>query len=260
MKHTILVFVAAFSLLQCKNDSSADSGNPAPNALNATQKPIDPNVGGVGQVRNTDATQIKGLMLMNAGKGGVMDYVNKVIYMIEDPTNTVEPAYNKAVAPCHYPGETAYAVLSGKFINVGKPGNPVFQVSKVDTLMAKTPELLDRAGVPFEFWCHGSEPSWDVEICNIEGAIFYQNVSDGSAWLNPWVTPQKQGTDTWIYNIPENGSTAKAYTLKIKKAKTSDDSTGQTYDYSAEITVNGKKYKGVAVRGTAKLMGPNGNE
>lgn len=104
MKHTILVFVAAFSLLQCRNDSSADSGNPAPNALNATQKPIDPNVGGVGQVRNTDATQIKGLMLMNAGKGGVMDYVNKVIYMIEDPQRIPwSLPITKQWAPCHYP-------------------------------------------------------------------------------------------------------------------------------------------------------------
>ena len=46
-----------------------------------------------------------------------------------------------------------------------------------------------------------------------------------------------------------------ALTLVIKKEKSSDGMSDKKYDYAAELKVKGATLKGVAVRGTAPLMG-----
>jgi hypothetical protein len=71
---------------------------------------------------------------------------------------------------CVYPNETAFAVFSGQFNGTGEMRLPIFEVTKIDSLLPKNPDLMNAASVAFEFWCVGVEPfGWDIEISNPEG-------------------------------------------------------------------------------------------
>ena len=256
MNKLLILFTLVLSACQetPKNDVSALVENKRELSEEAKANGVElPN-----QNLDINSKTVRGLLTVFPGKIGMMDIKNKSLYLINDQTNSINAAFEKAVAPCHYPSETVYAVLTGQFNGTGEMKLPIFEVSKIDTIAAKTPEFLDQIGVPYEFWCQGTEPFWDIEICNAEGGIFYQNVRDGSAYFLPWIAPKKKG-NAWVYEIPANQSTPAA-TLTIKPGKGNDGMSEKTYDYTAELKIKGATLKGVAVRGTGKVLGPNGTE
>jgi uncharacterized membrane protein len=126
---------------------------------------------------------------------------------------------------------------------------------KIDSMLAKTPELVSSVGAPFEFWCHGTNPNWDIEISQFEGGIFYQNEGDDTAWFCRWGAPKETET-TWTYNVTEIKDFSGPMTIKIKKEKATDGSSDKEYDYSVEISAKGKTYKGVAIRGAGLTQVP----
>ena len=257
MKNTAFLFLFFLGLVSCA-DTPKDADVP-PTSTDAPQVMSLGGSGGIG-LNDTSIKQVRGLLTFNNKTGIFFDFAHKAMFKIGDNTKTLEETFNKTVAPCHYPSEAVFAVLSGK-ASVAASANSIrtFTVYKIDTMQAKSPENLTSLGIPFEFWCHGTEPFWDIQICNIEGGIFYQNNSDGSAWFCPWVPPVIKD-NTFIYTIPEQPGVTGAITLKIKKEKASDGMSDKSYDYSAEITVKGSTFHGVAIKGTGKVMGPNGKE
>lgn len=245
MKNFILLLVLAVSLIHCKNTpkQESDGETVAPDNQPAL---------------NLEGTmQLRGLLLRNAGRTGFKDYKERMMYEAVDMSNTLDSAYARAVAPCHYLSESVYAVVTGKF----RPETKVFEIMRIDTMLAKTPENMTSLGAAFEFWCHGTNPDWDIEIAFEEGGIFYQNPSDNAAWFCPWTLAVKKG-DSWVYDVPAGTLTAitGAMVITIKKEKATDGRTDKVYDYSVVVEVGGKKLKGVAVRGIAKVLGPEGAE
>jgi uncharacterized membrane protein len=247
MKNILLLLLLAGGLTHCKDTSKKEEGAPqsAPEAKVASSA--------------DSLEQIRGLLMTSFGRTGMLDYPKSTMYEITDQTKTLESAYEKAVAPCHYMSESVYAVLTGKFTRTGSTGFKVFDIHKIDTMVAKTPENMMLARVPFEFWCHGNDPVWDIEISHYDGGIFYQNEADGAAWFCPWGPPKIGGT-VWTYEVPEAKGITGALNIIIKKEKTTDTKSGKVYDYAVELTVGGKKLKGFAVKGPGKVLGPEGAE
>jgi len=249
MKNIILLLALAGSFTHCKDTPKQDAGNPT----TGTENPAAENLEGT--------VQIKGLFMQSSGRSAMIDYKQNTMYEITDQTKMLDAAYTKAVAPCHYMSESVYAVLTGKFTRTGSTGFKVFDIMKIDSMVAKTPENVASTGVPFEFWCYGTEAEWDIEISHYEGGIFYQNASETAAWFCPWVPPAIKG-DTWTYDVPAGTVTNITGTLliKIKKENVTDAKTGKVYNYSVEVKANGKTHKGVAVKGNGKVLGPEGKE
>ena len=250
MKNFLIFSVLVTGLICCQNAPKADS-----NALSA---------GGNNDLINTGAVdspivQLRGILMVSNGKMGLMDYPKQKLYFVVDLTKSIDTLYTKAVQPCAYVSETVYAVLTGRFNGLGEMKLPKFEVTRVDTISGKSPELMDRAGFPYEFWCHGTEPFWSVEIANMEGGIFYENQGDGAAWFCPWIAPVKQGK-SWVYTLPPSPGSSDALSIKITKEKANDGMSEQVYEYSCEVKARGVTYKGVAVRGTSKILGPAGDE
>jgi uncharacterized membrane protein len=248
MKNIILLFVLTVGFTHCKENPKQDNGQTAGTGVQSNEK-----------LEGT--VQIKGLLMQSFGKNGFLDYRQNTMYEITDQTNMLDTAYARAVAPCHYMSESVYAVLTGKFTRTGSTGFKVFDIMRIDSMVAKTPDNVRSTGVPFEFWCFGSDPDWDIEISHYEGGVFYQNASENAAWFCPWIPPAIKG-DTWTYDIPAGSSTivTGAMTIKIKKESFTDAKTGKVYDYSVELKVNGKTHKGGAIKGVGKVLGPEGKE
>lgn len=268
MKQILFLLSIVATLMSCQGNSNQQGNDQNVSAAppqaavpdSATADYISrPNMGKEIQVDPKKAVQIRGMLIESFGKRGFLDYKKNTMYEITDATNKLDAAYEKAAAPCHYLSESVYAVLTGRFVREGVTGFKVFEVQHIDTVAAKTPEYMAATGVPYEFWCHGTEPNWTIEISNFEGGIFYENVADGSAWFCPWITPEIKG-DTWTYKIPPAPGKNEAMTIVVKKEKASDGMSSKTYDYSVTVDVKGAKLKGVAQRGPGKVLGPNGEQ
>ena len=209
-----------------------------------------------GQENKNPEEQIRGLLTMNNGHAMFSDQLNNTTYKVVDKTQKLDQAYQDAAAPCHYPGEYVYTVLTGKFTGSDRMAPTGFEVYQIDTISAKNPENLAIIGVPFEFWCNGNEPFWSIQVSYFEGGIFYENMSDGTAWFCPWIAPTANAAkDTWTYTIPQAMGKNDAMEIRIKKETCDDGMSEQVYDYSVELKVHGATLKGVAIRGSGKIMG-----
>lgn len=265
MKQILFLLSIIAALMSCQgnpNNQNNESKQDTPQQVasnDSTDQVPAPNMGKDIPIDPKKVVQIRGMLIEGFGKRGFLDYHKNTMYEITDATKKLDAAYEKAAAPCHYPSESVYAVLTGKFVREGVTGFKVFDVQRVDTVLAKTPELMAATGVPYEFWCHGTEPDWSIEISNYEGGIFYENIADGSAWFCPWITPKIKG-DTWTYEVPPAQGKNEAMTIVVKKEKANDGMSGKSYDYSVTVDVKGAKLKGVAQRGPGKVLGPHGDQ
>lgn len=210
-----------------------------------------------------DLVTIRGQLVQNAGRSGFRDYNAGTMYEVFDLTEKMDSMYNLAVAPRHFFSEYTFAVLRGKFQRKVGYGFDQFYIHQIDTIEAKSLDNMLSLGFPFEFWCHGTNPSWTIEISNASGGIFYENVNDNIAWFCPWWPATINSPTSWTYDVPAatGAITTGSLLIKIKKEKATDGSSDKEYDYSVEVLVEGnKKLKGVAVRGKAKVLGPDGRE
>jgi uncharacterized membrane protein len=245
----LLLPVLALAMMQCKDAPKETEGTTA----NAGQPVGGAVVSGstAGQPDTNSASRIRGLMMQNGEKLGFMDFANQKLYLLKDMTGgTLVENYKKAIQPCVYPNETAFAVFSGKFNGTGEMRLPIFEVTKVDSLLPKSPALMNSVSVAFEFWCVGAEPfGWDIEISNPEGGIFLQNSKNNTASFCPWVPPVKKG-NTYIYDVPGSPNSP-AIVIRITKQPTKV--AGNSYDYTCELVMDKVTYKGGATRGPGKL-------
>ncbi|MEO6037510.1 MAG: hypothetical protein ABIQ93_03785, partial [Saprospiraceae bacterium] len=123
-------------------------------------------------------------------------------------------------------------------------------VKDIDALEAKNPW---NTCIPFEFWCSGTEPFWDLEISQAEGALFYEDMAREQGTKYAWAAPTTAG-DTWTYEAPATTDGQPALRVVIRKEKANNGMSDLVYNYSAELTVGSEKRKGVAIRwGEPKL-------
>jgi hypothetical protein len=246
MKQIVLFFALLLVLASCKNDAKQpDTTTPAP-AESAPQAATNDMPG---------MSRFRGLLMQNQGKTGMLDPVARRIYLVTDSSGTLDAAYQKATAPVRYNSEPVFVVLTGRFLNGGTGTGGQFELFRIDSMLAKTPELVSSVGATFEFWCYGIDSKWDIEISFYEGGIFYQNESDGTAWLCKWTAP-KETITSWSYDVKEIPGFSGPMRIDIKKEKVKDN-TGKEFNYSVEVQVKGQTLKGVAVRGLGVTQPPN---
>lgn len=176
-------------------------------------------------------------------------------YWIVDATGSLDSLYREACLPAPIPFEATYAVFAGTLgpkdsLGVASEADGTFTVTRVDTLQAKT---MFNACVPYEFWCHGTEPFWSLQISEAEGGIFFKNMADETGTQYAWTEPRFTDNTSWVYETYDGD---KPLQITIKKEKCNDDMSDLEYGYSAEIRMGGKILRGCAVRGGEPIARP----
>ncbi len=170
------------------------------------------------------------------------DCITGKVYTV-NPTPVLDSLYRQACAPVAYPAKKVYAVLRGKVVD------ETLTVTDIDVMEPKNPW---NTCTPFEFWCSGTEPFWDLEISQAEEGLFYQDIGRERGAKYAWAAPTING-DTWTYEAPATEGQP-AIRVVIKKEKASNGMSDEVYNYSSELTVDGEKHNGVAIRwGEARL-------
>lgn len=190
---------------------------------------------------------VRGSFQMSPGLSRISDCGTGKQYVVQSAP-ALDSLFQLARGPIIYPEKTVYAVLRGHL------RGDTLTVTDVDAMESKH---VWNTCIPFEFWCSGTEPFWDLEISQAEGGLFYQDASRQVGTKYAWTAPKTDG-NTWTYTAPATTDGQPAIRVVIKKEAANNGMSDITFNYSAELTVGGEKRKGVAIRwGEPKLEPKN---
>lgn len=198
---------------------------------------------------------LKGYYVSGEAVNMLRNCANNKQYSVYDATGALDSLYRLACYPAPIPYEAVYAVLTG---TLGPKDTAAYAsdtegaliVNKIDTLQAKT---MFNACMPWEFWCHGTEPFWGLQISEAEGGIFLKNMADETGAQYAWTEPRSDGAAAWVY---ETSDAERPLKIVIKKTNCSDGMSDIEYGYSAEVTIGGTTLRGCAVRGGEPIPRP----
>ena len=236
MRKPVLLLLLALGLVRC-TDTPKNAG---PAALNSPAA----------------SATLRGYYILGNEVNMLRNCADNKQYWVRDSTGMLDSLYTLACAPSPIPYEAVYAVLTGtpgpkEADGYASEADGTFTVTRVDTLEAKT---MFNACLPFEFWCHGTEPFWSLQISEAEGGIFLKNMADEAGAQYTWTEPQTDGSTSWVYQT-DNGSDP--LTIRIKKAPCSDGMSEMEYQYSVQVVSGDRKLSGCAVRGGEPVSRPN---
>lgn len=236
MRKTFLLLLLALGLTNCTESPKT----------NASQSPLpNPSI----------PVTLRGYYVLGDEVNMLRNCADNKQYWVLDATGSLDSLYRDACFPAPIPYEAVYAVLTGTIGPKDSVGNDseadgTFRVERVDTLQAKT---MFNACMSWEFWCHGTEPFWGLEISEAEGGIFLKNMADETGTQYAWTEPRTDGATSWMY---ETNGDERPLKIVIKKTKCSDGMSDIEYGYSAEVTIGGETLRGCAVRGGEPIPRP----
>lgn len=232
MKNTIPLILLMLILVRCGNDpipSNAPTSSLAP----AAQKSVT--------LRGLYHQTAEGGFLVECSDLAKNVGGHQSATPVVDQTGRLDSLYRSACLPAPVPSESVFAVLSG----TTGPGSPL-TVTRIDTL---TPKNFFNACVPYEFWCSGTEPFWNLQISQGEAGIFLKNMAEERGTAYDWAVPETNGTTTWTYRAqPKSGSSGEPIQVIIRKQTCNDGMSDLRFDYSAEVKLGNQTLRGCAVR------------
>ena len=227
MKKIVLMLALAIVFVQC-TETPPSSGIISTSLAPVPQKTVT--------LRGQYHKATQGLLLLECS--------SRKLYRVTDQTRVLDSLYKAAIQPAPYPNEPVYAVLTG---TIGTGANDsLFTATRVDTLRP-----LDRFNpcVPYDFWCSGTEPFWSLRISETDGGIFLKNMADEKGEAFFWKAPKTDGKTSWSYQTSALPPAAdQPLQVVIRKQKCNDGMSDLRFDYSAEVTIDGKVLRGCAVR------------
>lgn len=155
-------------------------------------------------------------------------------YSVNGKTNTADSLY-RHILPNAYQHQNVSIKL------IGYLSNTVPLVLHIDSIIKMERKSSKNACIPYEYWCYGTEPFWQIEISKEENLIDFYD-------------PMEQKTTHFIYSKPEIKNGITYYTVSDKENKISiaikkekcNGAIDPQYDYSVQVQLNNKKYNGCA--------------
>lgn len=108
-----------------------------------------------------------------------------------------------------------------------------------DTLSAPEAKIEARSADK-TFICQGNEPFWNVAI-TAENIVYHRMGEEKVSF--PYVEPQREG-DSWIFQTEKSG--ANAIKVTVLPGECMDSMSGEKFNYSATVEINGETLKGCA--------------
>lgn len=236
MRNAIVLLLLAFCLANCTD-------SPKPDTLGLQSQSPD--------AQTAEPVTLRGYYVQSDGVSTFHSCADNRQYQVKDATRLLDSLYLLACLPAPIPHEATYAVLSGTIgpkdaSNTAAGTTGTLTVTRVDTLQAKN---RFNACLPWEFWCHGTEPFWGLQISEAEGGIFFKNMADETGARYAWDKPRTEGQFSWVYEVNDPAGDAAPLKIAIKKEKCSDGMSDIEYDYSVRVAIGNETLRGCAVRG-----------
>lgn len=189
----------------------------------------------------------KGLYISGNELSTFRDCSTNRIYWLKDESKKLSSAYKKHTNFLNYPYESIYIEVKGYFkgksnIGYAQEYENVLVVSDVLTSKQKS---FKTECFNYEFIGLGNEPFWSLEIIPLEKIIALKDVGSDKTYTFPY-KPGKLSALSIIYE----SSNDKKESIKaiITKEKCSDGMSDRIYNYAVEVTINGRKFKGCAIK------------
>lgn len=216
---------AALSFWACETQSGASNGISALSA-EAPKPPL---------------VTLQGLLQAGGGFFSFRSCDGGKLYSLIDSTAYVSPRYKATCGDIYYKGQSVWAQLRGRIYPSMGGDAGIFAVTQIDTMAQKT---KFNTCIPYEFWCLGTEPFWDIQISKAENGIFYNNPLSGQPGLFfPWKKPRTEGEKTIYESQLEDGTKIR---IVITPEKCSDGMSDQAFKYSATVTLGETTLRGCA--------------
>ena len=189
----------------------------------------------------------KGLFKYEDGTSTFRDCNNSgKTYLVRNSSDSISQAYKKATKFLTYPGETVYAEIKGYLAGKSTSQSAVgydneLIITSVDKLEQKNYKIFCY---DFEFIALGNEPFWSIDIIPTEQKIVLKNVGSDKVYIFPYRPANVVGSVYRFKTKTKNDTLV----ILIKKEKCSDGMSGRSYNFSAEIAINGETLKGCAIK------------
>ena len=161
-------------------------------------------------------------------------------------SDSISQEYKKATKFLTYQGETVYAEVKGYLAGKSTSQSAVgydneLIITSVDILEQKNYKTFCY---DFEFIALGNEPFWSIDIIPTEQKIVLKNVASDKVYVFPYRPANVVG----IVHRFEAKTRNDTLVILIKKEKCSDGMSDRSYNFSAEIEINGETLKGCAIK------------
>lgn len=199
-------------------------------------KKEDQSLGGIDSVKITRAETVNPSGEFNGlySKGKFYSYDHpETGYSVVDKTNSIDSIYH-FLLPHAYPLQTVNLEAEGT-----KTGKIIY-ITKVFKMEQKNYRDIC---IPYDYWCTGMEPFWQIQISEKENLIDFYD-------------PMTQLTTHFLYSKPEIKNEIIYYTSTYEKNKINitlkkekcNGAVDLQYEYSAQVTLNDKKFYGCAIK------------
>jgi uncharacterized membrane protein len=164
------------------------------------------------------------------------------IHLLEnnDQTDTLL----KSILPDAYEGQSVFLKMMAEI----KPASDhkYSDILEVRQYIKAEQKNQTNTCIPYDFWGKGNEPFWQLQISQNENLIdFYKPMENKT--IHFLYTPPVIKNDIITY-LANDENSKNSISIILKKEKCSDGMSEIEYNYSAEIILNGNKFKGCAVK------------
>jgi len=169
------------------------------------------------------------------------------VYWVSDSMASLREPYEKTNRFPSYPYESVYAEVKGYLTGKSNMG----YASEYENMLVVTEIIKVEAKnyrtdcYNYEFIALGNEPFWSVDIIPYEQRIVFKNVGREKAFEFIY-SPATVAAGVHRYEATNPAN--EKLVVVIREEKCSDGMSDREYNYSVEVTANGKTYMGCAIK------------
>ena len=236
MRYYVLIFFSAIIFQACSNPEKQTETSDSTATRVSEEVSVD-----------TTSTLFKGFYIYGNEVSTFQDCGTRKTYWVNDSIVSLRTSYDKTNRFPAYPYESVYAEVKGYLSGKSKLG----YASEYDNVLVVTDIVKVEAKnfrtdcYNYEFIVLGNEPFWSIEIIPEERRIVFKEAGLEKVTEFPYAAARvSEGVHRYEVSNPKNDKLS----LNIRAEKCSDGMSDRVYNYSAEVTINGKIYKGCAIK------------
>ncbi|UKJ07042.1 COG3650 family protein [Solitalea lacus] len=196
-----------------------------------------------------DTVLVKGLYIHSDKIDSLRDCADTtVVYFVKDQTGKLGTRYD-SLPGIQHTNEAVLVELKGVVV---KTTNDSTAKTLPRTLNVYSINRIERKNfqnvcIQYDFWALGSEPNWNLQISQSENLISFEDFNTQKGYRFNYKTPRiNSDTTSWTYES-RNREERSNIRVIIRKQDCNDTMSDHVYKYSAEVSINGRNYKGCAV-------------
>jgi uncharacterized membrane protein len=162
----------------------------------------------------------------------------RIIYSVDNKKRELDSIY-KQLLPNAYSQQTIFLEVKGSM-----PEDKAKDILIIEQVLRTGLKDQNNTCVPYEYWCHGTEPFWQVEISRSEDLIDYFDPMEQKTMHFSWHEPKIE-KDKIVYT---SGNDTSGIMVVLRNEFCKDGMAEKKYNFSAEVLIGGKNLKGCAIR------------